>query len=265
MQQLISNIISYINYLKSACKLRLSVHFDENTLRSMPPQIMEMLLPYNSHTNPYCMAVKRAGHKKCVMSQKEILRDSAGCFLRVCHAGVYEYIHTIRTGDKSGFVAVSGYRHHLPPDSVTDVSLWKTALKKDDVPLDLLNAVIPPLAIMLEQVLGKCMDNHESEYNSILQFLNEYHTNIALSDLCDHFGRSKSHISHMFKSSSGMTIREYCNNLKLEDAKKLLSGTDLSVTEIAFDVGFNDASYFVHLFSKKYAITPLQYRKSSVI
>ena len=56
---------------------------------------------------------------------------------------------------------------------------------------------------------------------------------------------------------------EYCNNLKLSDAKKLLLETDASVTEIALDVGFNDAAYFINLFRKSYGITPLQYRKAS--
>ena len=65
----------------------------------------------------------------------------------------------------------------------------------------------------------------------------------------------------MFKSSSGMTIRAYANLLKLEDAKKLLSETDLSITEIALDTGFNDVSYFIKLFKKQFGISPLKYRK----
>lgn len=264
MQKLVSDITSYIDYLQNSCNLKLSLHFDESTLLSFSPQMLEMLLPYNSHTNPYCMSVKKSNHKKCVMSQKEILRDNAGCFSRVCHAGVYEYIHTVSIDGKSGFVAVSGYRQQNPPITVTDKNLWENALCNDLIPFDLLDAVIPPLVIMLEKLFSGCVYSPESEYNLLLQFLNEYHTNITLSDLCSHFGRSKSHISHMFKSKSGMTIREYCNNLKLEDARKLLSETDRSVTEIAFDVGFGDASYFVHLFSKKYGVTPLKYRKASV-
>ena len=58
-----------------------------------------------------------------------------------------------------------------------------------------------------------------------------------------------------------MNLRNYCNNLKLEDAKNLLSKTDIPITEIAFDVGFNDVSYFIQLFKNKFSTTPLKYRK----
>ena len=73
--------------------------------------------------------------------------------------------------------------------------------------------------------------------------------------------RSRSYISHMFKSRCGVTIRAYCNRLKLEDAKNLLGKTDLPITEIALNVGFGDVSYFIRLFRERFSMTPLQYRK----
>ena len=60
-----------------------------------------------------------------------------------------------------------------------------------------------------------------------------------------------------------MTIKEYCNNLKLEDARKLLAETNFSVTEIAYDSGFNDVSYFISLFKEKYGTSPLKFRNKS--
>ena len=259
MQKLLNSITAYIDYLKRDCRLGLSVHFDWQTLKCMPPQAMSALLPYNSHTNPYCLAVKKTGHHKCILSQKEILKNGKGVFFRVCHAGVYEYIYTL----SSGFIAVSGFRQERPPEGLIFPELWQSALKCGDIPVDLLNAVIPPLALMLEQLIAGCSKKYESEYNLILQFLNEYHTNISLEDLCAHFGRSRSHISHLFKKASGKSIREYCNSLKLADAKKMLEETERSITEIAFDTGFNDTAYFINLFRKSYGITPLKYRKAS--
>lgn len=105
------------------------------------------------------------------------------------------------------------------------------------------------------------MEEDSCEYNLMLQYLNEYHTMVSLEDLSRHFGRSKSYISHMFKKTGGMSVREYCNHLKLEDAKRILISSDRSVTEIGLEVGFQDVSYFVNLFKKRYGNTPLQYRK----
>lgn len=60
-----------------------------------------------------------------------------------------------------------------------------------------------------------------------------------------------------------MTIRACCNKLKLEDAKKLLLKTDIPITEIALNVGFNDTSYFISLFKNQFGISPLKYRKTN--
>ena len=90
-----------------------------------------------------------------------------------------------------------------------------------------------------------------NENSLILQYLGEYHSNVTLSDLSEKFSRSKSHISHMFKKENGMSVRAYCNILKINDAKNLLENTDLSVSDIAYDTGFEDVSYFVYMFRKE--------------
>ena len=260
MADLLNQIVLYLDYLTNESGLNVSVHFKEKVLLRIPKETLGVLLKYNSHTNPYCMAVKRKAHIDCIKSQRDIIKScmEGKSFFRECHAGVYEYICPVfKEKTPIGFVAASGYRKK----SVGFLNdSFKESLSKD-IPRELLNVLIAPLSVMFEKLLSEFDERPEDEYNRILQFLNEYHTNITLDDLCRHFARSKSHISHMFKSSSGMTIRAYANLLKLEDAKKLLSETDLSITEIALDTGFNDVSYFIKLFKKQFGISPLKYRK----
>ncbi len=262
MDTLISNITAYLNYLRMACGLSASVHFAADILHHLPPDALRRLLPYNSHTNPYCLAVKKNRHPACIAYQKRLI-DGCGSesFCSKCHAGVCEYIYPICREEKGiGFVAVSGYREKRTGEVGENAALWAGALRDTPIPTALCDVLIPPLALMLQQLFLRFAKESESEYNMILQFLSEYHTGITLSDLCRHFGRSRSYISHMFKRESGMSLRAYCNNLKLEDAGKLLLDTTLSVTEIALDTGFNDVSYFIALFRKKFGISPLQYR-----
>ena len=45
----------------------------------------------------------------------------------------------------------------------------------------------------------------------------------------------------------------------------MLTITEKSVTEIAFDAGFGDVSYFINMFKKKYGVTPLKYRKKDKV
>lgn len=263
MEKLLDKITSYIEYLNNDCELSVSVHFDEETYLCLPKKAIEALVKYNSHTNPYCMAVKSEKQHKCIMSQRELIKkcEKGESFLSVCHAGVNEFICPIlKDGKAIGFAAVSGYRKETAQD-VINKHLWEMTLEKKDIPQKLLDSIIPPLCYMLEKLADEFSEGLKDEYNLILRFLNEYHTNITLDDLCRHFARSKSHISHLFKKSSGMTIRAYANGLKLTDAKKMLRGTDLPITEIAYSVGFNDVSYFIKLFKEEFGISPLKYRK----
>ena len=263
MNNLIVNIISYLKYLNNNCDLNVSLHFDEHIINSIPQNIFSQLLPYNYHTNAYCLMAKSKNHSKCIINQKNILKklQNGIPFCNVCHAEVYEYIYPVfKDNCIAGFISVSGYRQKNPDErNILNYDLWKDILKSNP-PLELFEAIIPPLAVMTEQLLQTYSKNTVNEYSMLVHFLNEYHTNITLADLAVHFGRSTSHISHLFKKESGMTIRAYCNQLKLEDAKKLLLNTGLSITEIALDSGFNDTSYFIHLFKNKFKITPLQYR-----
>lgn len=264
MNKLITDIISYLGYLNEDCKLMVSIHFDRYIFERIPPEITDMLLPYNCHTNTYCVMTKTKNQDKCLLNQAKLLKkcEKEKGFCSVCHAGVYEYIYPICKGDEAvGFIAVSGYRcKNACEYDILNMDLWKNSLG-EEMPLMLCECIIPPLCIMLEKMLTLYLKEYGNEYNQILQFLNEYHTNITLSELAKHFNRSKSHISHLFKTKSGQTIRSYCNSLKLEDSKKLLLDTDISVTDIALNVGFNDTSYFIHIFKKQFGISPLQYRQ----
>ena len=263
MFKTISNISRYIDFLNHTLKLNVSFHFKHGLWRSLPEQVAASILPYQSHTNPYCMMIKNSGHhKECMNAQVEIIKNCKARegMMHTCYAGVYQYIYPIfKKAETVGFIAASGYRNSLPPAS--NISIWKKHLNKGEFPFETCEAVIPPLAVTIEYFLENYQSDSKSEYNMILQYLNDNHTNITVADLCKHFSRSKSHISHMFKSKCGMSVREYCNNLKLEDAKRFIQTTDFSITEIAYEVGFSDVSYFISLFKKKYSLTPLQYKK----
>ncbi len=257
MKTLIKNIISYLEFLNTECELNVSVHFDSKIFELLPAEFVSEILPYNCHTNMHCITIKKDNHKKCLMHQKDILSKciKAEGFCSACHAQVYEFIHPFfRNGKASGYVAVSGYT----PDS--NSNYLKYLAPKKDMPVKKCNAVIPPLCALIEHFLSEHIKMTNDEYILILQFLNEYHTNITLEDLSTHFCRSKSHISHLFKTKNGLTIRAYCNKLKLSDSEKMLTDTDIPITEVAFDAGFNDVSYYIYLFKKEYGLSPLQYR-----
>ena len=76
---------------------------------------------------------------------------------------------------------------------------------------------------------------------------------------------SQSHLCHVFKKETGMTITAYINNVKLNHIKFYLTNTNMSLREIADIVGFESLSYMHKLFYKQLGTTPLKYRKSRLI
>lgn len=264
---LIEDIQNYLDYLKNVCKLYVSVHFRAERFHALPRKLFLAILPYNSHTNLYCMDVKskKSNVSKCIASQHCVynMKDRRENFFRVCYAGVYEYITPVYEADTViGYIAVSGYRQAAAKTEIEiDRSLWETHLSAKTFPLTLCRAVIPPLGHMLEELFAQYPENSDNEYLRIVQYLHEYHNAMTLDELCEHFHRSKSYISHLFNRSSGMTLRAYCNALKLEDAKLLLESTSLPITEISFRIGFGDTSYFIKLFRERFGSSPYRYRK----
>lgn len=59
-----------------------------------------------------------------------------------------------------------------------------------------------------------------------------------------------------------MTFGDYLTKVRIDKAKELLLSTPLNVTEIAFEVGFNNSNYFSSLFKKTVGVAATTYRKN---
>lgn len=64
----------------------------------------------------------------------------------------------------------------------------------------------------------------------------------------------------MFKQNTGEVFSRYLTKVRLEHAIVLLSNTDKSIDEIAYECGFNSISYFSYAFKKEFLVSPLKYR-----
>lgn len=84
---------------------------------------------------------------------------------------------------------------------------------------------------------------------------------ISLNFMADYVSLSPQYFSKKFHVSTGFGFKEYLLHLRIQEACKLLALTQKTVTEIAFDCGFNDGNYFGNIFTKIKGISPLQYRK----
>ena len=73
---------------------------------------------------------------------------------------------------------------------------------------------------------------------------------------------SPGYLSDMLRSLTGQTAQQHIHNALIEKAKELLAGTQLSVSEIAYQFGFEYPQSFNKLFKNKTSQTPLQYRQT---
>jgi len=97
--------------------------------------------------------------------------------------------------------------------------------------------------------------------NQVVEFLqNNYSRTFSLEELGEYVGLHPRYLSSLYADYTGRTIWESLNLIRLERAKRMLVSTDLTITEIALDNGFNDAQYFSRRFSADAGISPRNYR-----
>lgn len=96
-----------------------------------------------------------------------------------------------------------------------------------------------------------------------LAFVREHFAEpITLSQVADEARLSKFHFCRLFQRRVGMSFREYLCGVRMERALALLADRDLTVTEVAYAIGFNDLSHFDKVFNRIIGMSPTQYRRS---
>jgi two-component system, response regulator YesN len=85
---------------------------------------------------------------------------------------------------------------------------------------------------------------------------------LRIKDIADEVHVNASHLSRKFRSDTGMTIVDYINLRRVEEAKIYLEIGYSSIADVALMVGYNDLNYFGRVFKKITGLTPSQYIKS---
>lgn len=84
----------------------------------------------------------------------------------------------------------------------------------------------------------------------------------SVQDVADQLHVSASYLSDMLRSLTGLNTQQHIHHRFVEAAKEILSTTDLSVSEIAYRMGFEYPQSFTRLFKSKTSQTPLEFRQS---
>lgn len=84
---------------------------------------------------------------------------------------------------------------------------------------------------------------------------------VSLDDLSHALGVSKSYLSHTFSQRIGMNFRTYVNTIRADRACLLLRNSNRTVTDIAYECGFETQRTFNRVFFAQYGMSPTEYRK----
>jgi len=86
------------------------------------------------------------------------------------------------------------------------------------------------------------------------------HRQIDIQQIATNLGTSYSWFRKAFKEYTGYAPAQYFQELKLRKAKELLTETNLSIKEIAYELDFSSYEYFLSFFKKRVGVTPSEYR-----
>lgn len=105
--------------------------------------------------------------------------------------------------------------------------------------------------------------------NSLLALIESYivdniNDEISVFDLAKLSGLSENYFRVQFKKITGMSPLKYINSKRIDFAKEKLLNSQLSITEVAFDLGFSSCQYFSTFFKKQTSLTPEEFRKTSL-
>jgi len=98
----------------------------------------------------------------------------------------------------------------------------------------------------------------------IIKYINEnYSHELTLKQIAKEFNMSHKYFCRFFKTNFNKTFIEYLNDVRLENAIRILERENASITETAISCGFGNMSYFTRTFRKKVGCTPSEYRKKA--
>ncbi len=133
---------------------------------------------------------------------------------------------------------------------------------------DILSAVYRLWGELYRNVAIKAEEPHKDEnlilIKKMLDYLYQnYDQKITLHDICVNAGIGKNKCTELFRRYTNMSPMEYLRHYRVEKGVQLLKDTDLSVTEIAYEVGMSGASYFAESLRACRGCTPTQIRKGT--
>ncbi len=234
----------------------------------------------------FCTNVKSSalGRSRCLESDIAVCTECAKTGKPVthyCHAGLVDTAVPIKFKDTIlGFIMFGQVTDDI--DGVTDVQLKKLC---EDLNLDydeMLTAYGELDKYNKERInsasgIMKCVTAHlwlseyiEMGFSDLAQDIDDYiranlKEKLTVKGICERFFISKNKLYEIAHQWFKMTLSDYIASIRIDEAKRMLTTTDMPIKEVSSAVGISDYNYFTKVFKKSVGIAPLKYKKCHTV
>ena len=121
------------------------------------------------------------------------------------------------------------------------------------------------LDILLVKILRRARQKKTRNNKNMIrvfEYIETHYKEISASDVAFFCSYNPSYFSKMFKDNIGISLTEYINNCRINEAMQLILDTEFPIEEICHLVGYKDKTHFYKLFKKMTGVTPNTLRKS---
>lgn len=120
----------------------------------------------------------------------------------------------------------------------------------------------PKMLLMPIEML-KVPQNNNEPLNKVLNYigLHYMHAELKIKDVAQDVGISEAQVSELLKQYCSLGFKQYLNQVRLHEAKRLLKESDLQISEIAFKVGYNNISHFNRIFKELVGEAPSSFKE----
>ncbi len=122
--------------------------------------------------------------------------------------------------------------------------------------------------INMNEIINTQFDDYKNKHKiqQATEYIREnFDKDLNMAVVSNHISMNYSLFSYVFKQYTGYNFVNYLKNLRINEAKHLLSETDLYVNEISQQVGYNNEKHFMKIFKNTCGVSPTEYRKNMML
>ncbi len=164
------------------------------------------------------------------------------------------------------YAGVRAVRENMPVDTEP---AWQDMIRSTNFQTVQSHTTLEELRAFMEKVLSELGGTKRTEHgysqlvkDGVAYLQKNYDRNISLEEICDTLGVSRNYFCYLFKKETEQNLWACLTDIRLAHAKELLRTTQDKTYAIAYQVGYDNPSYFAKLFKKNTGMTPNEYRKS---